>query len=441
MDQPRLRLESSAAWGRERSPAVVIAKETQAGAAVEILLGYEPEDDGARHRSAWQDAIPWPAGRPMPGGESEAAHLAALAFRPALLLLAEAATPWQKACSIRGDEWSDRMPRLYLGGRLPDGRIGALPLFVEPAIEEPLSQLGTSVCPADVETPGSLELRITRDATGVRYRFGHCASRTSGARRWDGGDVRLPSEAALAPGEGPLIPALPALLAEREALPAGPRAVVLLEVGEGVRFVDVLRAVECAGGSPEVVFFETSLLFMKEIEFMRLPAPQEAGDSARLVEDFGKSGRVILNVALTEDGAGIVVKAKGRTLAPTDLPAALAGRETALVRAHGVAPWGDVLDVVRAVRGAGLALQFAFVEEEDGFEPGRLLAVPPPLEGAAVTEVTVRTAEDGAWTLAPDPGDPRGRSFHLVAPAATPTAAVLQAVLHLLARGAAGIEL
>jgi hypothetical protein len=439
MDLPRLRVESSAAWGREQSPAVVVAKETEADAAVEILLGYETGDGGARHRKAWRDAIPWPAGRPMPGGETEAAHLAGLAFRPALLLLAEAAAPWQKANSIPGDEWCDRLPRLYLGGRLPDGRIGALPLFVEPAIEETLSRLGTTVCPADVETPGSLELRITRDAAGVRYRFGHCASRTSGPRRFDGGDVRLPSEAALAPGEGPLIPALAELLAEREALPAGPRAVVLLEVGEGVRFVDVLRAVECAGGSPEVVFFETSLLFMKEIENMRLPAPREAGDGARLVEDFGQSARVILNIAITEDGVGIVVKVKGRTLAPADLLAALAGRGTALVRAHVTAPWGDVLHVVRAVRGAGLALQFAFVEEEDGFEPERFLAVPPPPEDAAVTEVTPRAARDGSWTLAPDPGDPRGRAFRVTAPDATPSEAILQAALHLLARGAIGI--
>ncbi|MCU0728180.1 MAG: hypothetical protein MUE73_20725, partial [Planctomycetes bacterium] len=383
----------------------------------------------------------WPALRPRPGGETEAAHLAGLAFRPALLLLAEAATPWRQASSIPGDEWCIRQSRLYLGGRLPGGRLGALPMFVDPAAEGEVMLFGAARGRPRFATLGSLELRITRGDAGVRYRFGHYAGDCEGPRRFDGGDVRLPPEAALAPGEGPLLPALACLLRERFATTNGPRAAVWLEVGEAVRFVDVLRAVECADGNPEVVILEARRLFQREFEFLRLPGPREVADGAALVEDFDQPGRVILGVNLTDDDNGTEVRERGRVLAPEKIPASLEGRNTVLVRAEARARWGDLRALVAIVRDRGLALQFAFPEEEEGFEPERFLAVPPPPEGAAVTEVAVRTAEGGAWTLAPDPGDPRGRAFRLTAPDDTPTEAVLQAVLHLLARGAAGIGL
>jgi hypothetical protein len=415
---PALREPPSAAFAREPSKAVAIRR----GEGVEALLAYDPADGGARHRLDVRTPLSWPAG----------AESGDLRVRPALLVLAEAEAPWHEASACPGDEWWPPQPRMFLGGRLPGGEIGAVPYFADAAAEEEVTRLGAALTPHDLAVPGCLEIRITRDGAAVRYRFGHSAYGVRGPRRWDGGDVRIAAEAVLAAGDGPLIPALAALLAERFETPHGPRNSVFLEVGEGVRYVDVLRAVECAGGSGEVVFFG-SWLWPREIGDVTLADPAAPADAPALVEDYGRGRRVIVNVRA--DGRTFV---KGVTHPADRLPAVLADAEAALVRADRSAAYGAVREVLRAAAREGKGLELSFGPEEPGFEPERFLAVPRPPAGAPVVSAVV-PVPGGAWAFAADPGDPRGRAFRLDAADDVPAGAVLQAALRLLARGAVGI--
>jgi hypothetical protein len=148
---------------------------------------------------------------------------------------------------------------IYLAGTGPDGNLRTLPFQVGNIVaRELLRDLGTGTIPSDLVNGtgprGGLELRITRVSDRVRYRWGRdpvtVASSTEARLAW--GSAELDADLVARGGVTPLLPKLAAELGKRAT--GAPGKVVFYELGTGVRSVDLLRAVECGAGDPNVLF-------------------------------------------------------------------------------------------------------------------------------------------------------------------------------------------
>jgi len=413
---PRLRVARSAAWDAERLRAVFAVQDGR----VEARLSYEPQDRRAKVRLLTDDEyrVPWPAKLGEPQGPRT--------VRPAALFCADGDGSWREVLEVLGRA---RRFRIYLAGSEPAGTLGALAFLVD---QGRVRDLMSATTPLDLVPGGStdafFELRITKANGRVRYRWGHMVWDAS-RKPWDGGEVTFGIEEIAAAGDGPLIPDLATFLAEeRFTTDLGPQCLVYLEVADGVTYAQVLRAVECARGDPQVLFlpFPDATVSARA---WRLPRPSHTADG-RLLEERrpgvdGKS-RVWVNV-----GANGEIWVHGRRVAPDAVRPDPLPQEF-LLHAHASAPWRSCLAIVRDVREAGSALRFMFAPEFPGLPYERSLVVPFADREKESVEVRITQTPDGL--------DVAGRQIRVVLPDDATAGDVFAAVLHLRARGAVAFE-
>jgi len=240
VDLPRLRIPAAACFRDEEHPLLVV----QRGGEVELRPLYEADPASDEHEA------PWPAGAEAEEktwedrvrialGEEEWAR--PFSARPAQVLCAAPETPWDRLRGVLPDR-ACRMPRLYFAGRTAGGSIGVVPVHVR--LPRALGRCGVGLSPRSVVGPAYprghlLELRITREADRVRYRWGDWPAR--GLPRWNEGDRSLPATAALAPGSGPMLEDLAATLRRRLPTASDLREIAYV-VFEGERGIDFERA-------------------------------------------------------------------------------------------------------------------------------------------------------------------------------------------------------
>lgn len=359
---PRLRIPGSPAWEEEANRSV-------------LRLDENPE------------------ARPAPGTTEKATLVVAPALAPAAPLL----VPVQHFADSRA--W----PRLYLGGRTADGSIAALPFFVSPPVERELHRLGWALTPKDLVggagIRGVFELRIERKDGEVTWRWGHVHfEKVDGGRRFAGGEVRLPAAEVLDGGNGPLLPALAASLRERFEALGGSHAMVLVEMDGNARIVDLLRAVECAGGD-RAVHFHMARFSRPRRE--RAPGPGEIGADLLREDDVLSWPTPDLCIFVTGAATSLRVRVPGRRYAtgsairlPGPLPARI------LIQAGRTAVWSDCLGVIERARADGIPVALEFAPEEPWFRSHRLLTLPPAPTGedeGVRLEIPAAASAEEAW--------------------------------------------
>jgi len=408
---PRLRVARSAAWDAERLRAVLAVQDGR----VEVRLSYEPQDRRARVRLVTDDEyrIPWPAKLGDPLGPR--------AVRPAALLCADGEGSWRGVLDVLGRA---RRFRIYLAGSEPAGTLGGLAFLVD---QGAVRDLGSATTPLDLVPGGGtdafLELRITKEERRVRYRWGHMVWDAT-RRPWDGGDVTFGVEEVAAAGDGPLVPDLADFLAdERFTTDLGPQCLVYLEVADGVTYAQVLRAVECARGDPQVLFLPFPDPEVSARQW-RLPRPFQPADG-RLLEERPPPGRThaFVTAGLQDE---VWIGGLPDALRRDPLP------DVVFLRAQAGVSWRGCLTLVRELRKAGSALRFVFAPEFAGLPFERSFVVPFADRERESVEVRIPQIPDGL--------DVAGRQVRVVVPDDATAEDVFAAVLHLRARGAAAFE-
>ena len=220
---------------------------------------------------------------------------------------------------------------------------------------------------------GVLEVRITRRGGGTRVRWGYWPHGAPNTPRWTGGDVTLTDEEIHATGHGPLLPNLARSLAERFPIGEERWTVVFLQMGTGVRTIDMLRVVECAGGSREVLFLPWPF-GRKSLRLISLPVPGDEADARLLEEDLFHPRRPILNV--TAEGE---VSRKGE-ISPPEL-ILLEGGEGILLRPDREVRWSICRTILSRAEAAGLAIDLAFAPSDPRIDWERVLRVPVAKDG------------------------------------------------------------
>jgi hypothetical protein len=413
---PQLRVARSAAWDAERLRAVLAVQDGR----VEARFSYEPQDRRGSVRLLTDDPyrVPWPAKLGDPLGPRP--------VRPAALFCADGDGSWRGVLDVLGRA---RRFRIYLAGSEPGGTLGGLAFLVG---QGRVRDLMSATTPLDLVPGGStdafFELRITNAAGRVRYRWGHMVWDAT-RKPWDGGDVTFDADDVTAAGDGPLIPDLATFLAqERFKTDLGPQCLVYLEAADGVTYAQVLRAVECARGDPQVLFlpFPDPTVSARQ---WRLPRPSHPADN-RLLEErqlgVGGKSTVWVNV-----GAKGEIRVHGRLVTP-DAVRPDPVPEEFLLHAHASAPWRSCLPIVRDVREAGSAMRFLFSPEFPGLPFERSLVVPFADREKASVEVRIPQTPDGL--------DVGGRQVRVVVPDDATAGDVFAAVLHLRARGAVAFD-
>ncbi|MEN8150360.1 MAG: hypothetical protein ABFS86_11095, partial [Planctomycetota bacterium] len=302
VDLPPLGVAACPAWDAEPWRALVLVKDGK----VEVRLSYEPADGGPRVRLLGDfDRIPWPAGlgtepdsplfdraKEKLGGPPPREFYE----RPAVAVAVEADAPWHHALvGLRGDCLA-LFPRAYLAGRLEDGRIGALPLSVLADGESEAMRFGRAIAPSDLSAglgPDAVtDLRITRAGAATRLRWGPPVTVDLSGPRWTG-DVVLDAS-----GEPPddLVERLRARWRNRYGRET---AIVFLQVGEGVTYREVLRAVRAGEGDPNLHVLPLSSWAW--IDPLILPSPEPPGEHPLLRERPPSGRRVVVNVLKSGD--------------------------------------------------------------------------------------------------------------------------------------------
>lgn len=341
---------------------------------LEARLSWRADDDRPRVRT-------WHFSDGLPGvGTSWFGKLRGLvgwtsptSFDPAVLI---AAPPEANADrDVPWDAW--RLPyapgtgittrpepiRLYLGGLTPGGKIGAVPFRIAPTPDYRVGPRSVAIVPAET----SVEVRIVRRGGLVRYRWGRFPTNRTRLPRWTGGDVTLSAEEVAAPGDSPLLPGLTSWLRARGT--SGnepPHCRAVLELGGGVTYVDLLRAVECGEGDPAVVWvmgmggIHGSLLSHGGLPVM--PAEQEDVFEDALDIEL-RCGW--LQLGIDEHGAA---RNERRELRAEELERYVArmadGGDCLRIQAHSSAPWSALRPVLDRARSMGLTMGFEFSSPE-----------------------------------------------------------------------------
>jgi hypothetical protein len=378
-----------------------------------ILASY-PFGDGAHTARPLDDL----ASFPMPKDDRRPELVLCAAADDAWLPLARTAVRLGPGLGL-GNHWGE----LWLAGTTTDGGFGALPLMTGLSKHRPM----LAARPAGSWPARAVELRITRHGDGVRYRWGRLPT-TERPRILDGGDVSLTTAQIDTGGPVALTPLRDWLRKQADARADLPLRVVLLEVGEGVRYVDVLRAVECADGNGAVRFWMGFLGAVPDPGGPRLTVPPDSRASAltehrSLIPD---------TLWLSISHAGHVIRRRV-VLTAAEVERLLKSAKGAIqVEADAWAPWSACAPMLGSEHAVRL-----FFADEPGIPHGRFLEIPPAPAGEDIADVTATRRPTGGLTLGSPLEDLAGK---LVRPSFPEDAAVEEVLLLLLELRTAGIE-
>jgi len=282
--------------------------------------------------------------------------------------------------------------RVYLGGLTKDGSIGAVPFEAHPVACDERCRAGANSTPRDPDGNLVIELRITREEDRVRYRWGPAAFLTKRdvGERFSGGDVTFTADEVAGPGTGPLLPALAECLDRKRPGKYPMWKIVLLEIGSGVRYVDILRAVECAPGDP-LVTFQIWPSRQLTLQNLTLPTPLAAG-AAVIGEglDLGRDGRTLV-VSMLPDGE-IAVRRVDHTLESLRETVAEFDRgDKCVLRIDEGNRFKSVVPVVEMLRAAGLRVYFDMKPLDPALRIETVFVLPAPDPGEARVEVGLET--------------------------------------------------
>jgi len=333
------------------------------------------------------------------------------------------------AVSVLARAWTSASGSYYLAGRRPDGEMKLLPLAIIEGVGGQRQGFGGPLTPEDLcrafGREGVVELRIVRRDGWVWYRWGHLRELGDTAP-WDEGVARLTQREVESPGEGGLLGGLTDTLRRRAERRKGKRTLVLLELSDDARFVDMFRAVECARGRDDVIFEPPIGIIRPEIGVVRLPDPGE-GDRELLQEAV--PGRLVLSILPPRGGRPGGCWLNGRVISPEDIPFQSV---PTLLRIDEETPWRLVLPVIAAARHSRSDVWFGISREEPGFRHERSFVV-PPTPGSTVSEITLSGALSASASLA-------GQEIRLLVPKESSAGDVVRGTLHLLRRGACGVS-
>ena len=203
--------------------------------------------------------------------------------------------------------------------------------------------------------------------------------------------------------------------------------IVLLEIGSGVRYVDILRAVECAPGDP-LVTFQLWPSRMKELESLTLSTPPTSG-AAVLVEtlDIGGKGPTLI-VNLLPDGE-IVVKKVEHSIDTLRAVVAECDREwECRLRVHRENPFKSVVPVVEMLHAAGLRVYCCMQPLDPALGIETVFELPAPDPDETPVEVG----------LSPDDTDVAGKPVRVRIPDDALVEETLHALIRLKMAGATG---
>lgn len=355
IDLPTLGVPSADCYERESHRILLTTADYE---TIMLRLNWDPDDGEGPVRELGPDMqIPTPTTRP-----------AAIVLAGSMDLEGLPADP---ETTLRG------MP-IYLGGLTADGKIGAIPYQADRAVTEELSRCPDPT-PRDPEGDLVTELRITREGDRVRYRWGPAAflTRRDVGQRFSRGDQSFTAAEVAGPGTGPLLPALAKDLARQRPGPHPRYKIVLLEVGTGVRYVDILRAVECAPGDP-LVTFQLWPSRMKELQNLTLSTPPATGAPVLLETlDIGGKGPTLI-VNLLPDGE-IVVKKVEYSIDTLRAAVAEFGRwEECGLRVDRSKLFKGVVPVIEMLRAAGLPVYFDMEPLDPALGIDTAFALPAP---------------------------------------------------------------
>jgi len=327
--------------------------------------------------------------------------------------------------------------RVYLGGLGPDGEIAAVPFQAWPEACTELLRLGVNVTLADLGAGAdtALELRITREGERVRYRWGPdpYSPWHEPEDRFSFGDADFSLEEVAAGAEGPLIPALADVLEIRGAKPAP--QVVFLEAGSGVRYVDYLRAVECGGGQPRVLFLPFPLRRLTDSQLRGLPCPPP--DAARVLLEDLDLDRSRFTLSVFANGSG-GYRARGGPPRSTIIPA-LDKRRDRLNRivfhANRNSPWIISSRYHRLAWGKGAEIYFALTPSDPVLGILSIFHLPRAAHGKPLVEVTLVRQEG---VLSAPTSDVFGQPVRVHVPLDAKMEETLDALIRLRLAGATG---
>jgi hypothetical protein len=419
VDLPPLRVPRSAAWDRETWRIVVHCRE-----------------DGVEFRSSWDPPEEDPVVRMLEGDSVGDQSLPD--ERPAYLLLADGdADAFGVLQTIRPLLSLGEGGRVYMAGREPDGWIGAIDVVTEPRAVDEITRLGVTVTPQDLEA--GVAVRITRTADRIRYQYGWTDWRGDPGEQRATREVVLPAPATLEVGEGPLLPDLARLLAERLGASEHGGLSVVLQTGTGTRYADLLRVVECGGSDSRIVFMDPFAAQQKTIEELDLPRCRDpaansllAGQeysSPRIYVSLDKSGETRMRGIRCEEGElrghlGEILDSRPET--------------TVQVCADREGPWTDCRWVLTAALELAPRVELAFKEKDPQIPIERQFHLRGIEDARSILRVSARTREDGSLGLPEDLPDVKGRGVRLAVPEGSRVGEVYQVILELARRGAAG---
>jgi hypothetical protein len=429
---PLLRVPSAGCYEDERYRVLLVVGDED---SVEARFNWDPEDGRGRVRRF--AGVPTALTRPAPSVVEKLWNAVRRQYpsrvqSPAIVIVKdpEAPFPVLPARNLIGSA------RVYLGGLDGDGKIGAVPFQVHAGACSALTGLGVNVVPNDLCNGAGLvvELRITREDDRVVYRWGpnpyYRGNDPSPRLSW--GEARCDPEDVTDAGEGPLLPELSDLI-QHKAPPGSPR-VIFLSAGTGVRTVDYLRAVECGGGDPMVLFVPYPISPSRQGGGRLVAAPAGVASVLREEPDIRRVGRRLAWIQLDEGGE---IRCRGRLHDPDTLRQYLVKLSPAAaeIRADGAVKWSDcrpALDVVLAV---GCDLYFEMAPLDPVLDIPVVLQVPRPPPGATLVELHLAHV-DGGFGPVEDP--PAGRPVRLWLPLDATVEEVLPALAHLRLAGVTG---
>ena len=384
---------------------------------VEVRTSYAPADGSARRRRL---------------GEGEWTPLPPDADLPDLVVTASPDEHWASFYAAAYDEMNAaRFGSIWLAGRDGSGRLAAVPLVVSrlPGFPEHLRRTGI----ARLSMGYQLDIRIRREGELVLFQWN-----PAGIRGVPGLSGRfLVEREALRRGDPHVLAPLAASLRRLPAvIPESRIRNVRLVTGPEVRFVDVLRVVECAEGPGEVLFFQGPWWDRTGRDpFELTPVPDDiAVDwSSHIRASKADAAHVTVNVTRNES---CVIR--GEEYTPEKL------REHLLSRGDGArirlrvdvqVPWGVSREIIRLAYEKPLGLvTLSFAGAPTDPEDRELLL--PRIDtgrcAAPVTEFRV----DEITSRFPPAEKLAGRAVRLDADDGTPTGDVLTAILRLRAAGA-----
>jgi hypothetical protein len=356
-----------------------------------------------------------PVGIPRPVGD----------LLPSAILCADPDESWNHIENILLYPDPPWWGELWFATRSESGRIRAMPVLV--GCEEFMRRKGLP--PFYTSALPEISVRVTSSKSHVRYRWGW----NHGDGSLGLGDVSVPRTAVDAGRVGELTP-LRRLLGGIERFKRSRyRAVIRIATGTGTRYVDILRIVECAGGSPEFL-----TLFMPGHRNRpgdpRTPC-YAVGLEARLLRERSRGGdeeHVILNVYPSGD-----VVIKRRCLDTPALRSHLAERPRSahvLIRAADDAPWATTREVIReAFRNREGDVLLAFTTDPELPSEANLTLPPSPPRSAVDQEIDLTGTTGDVEMTRQRFG---GKVVRLVAPGDMPTARVFRRILGLRNAGA-----